>query len=126
MKLLVELADMTEITNVTNEVIRQSFRADFKNYEDAIQYHSALSIPDLDFIVTRNTKDFKKNAARMHRRGAFCFWKIWQLPPQGGMGSRSINQQFFYSVKSELVDLYSYNYRMVLYLNLTHSQALHI
>jgi predicted nucleic acid-binding protein len=62
MKLLVELADMTEITDVTNKVIRQSLKTDFKDYEDAIQYYSALSIPNIDFIVTRNTKDFKKSS----------------------------------------------------------------
>lgn len=61
LKLLEELADMTEITDVTAVVIRQSLKTDFKDYEDAIQYHCALSIPDLDFIVTRNTKDFKKS-----------------------------------------------------------------
>ncbi|RYD75901.1 MAG: PIN domain-containing protein [Sphingobacteriales bacterium] len=61
LKLLGELADMTEITDVTAVIIRQSLKTDFKDYEDAIQYHSALSIADLDFIVTRNTKDFKKS-----------------------------------------------------------------
>lgn len=61
LRLLEELADMTEITDVTALVIRQSLKTDFKDYEDAIQYHSALSVPDLDFIVTRNTKDFKKS-----------------------------------------------------------------
>jgi predicted nucleic acid-binding protein len=61
LKLLEELADMTEITDVTATVIRESLKTDFKDYEDAIQYHCALSIPNLDFIVTRNTKDFKKS-----------------------------------------------------------------
>ena len=61
LKLLEELAGMTEITDVAAAVIRQSLKTDFKDYEDAIQYHSALSIADLDFIVTRNTKDFKKS-----------------------------------------------------------------
>jgi len=60
-KLLEELADMTEITDVTDSVVRQSLKSDFKDYEDAIQYNCALSIPKLDFIVTRNTKDFKKS-----------------------------------------------------------------
>ncbi|WP_295792849.1 PIN domain-containing protein [Mucilaginibacter sp.] len=60
-KLLEELADMTEITDVTDSVIRQSLKSDFKDYEDAIQYYCALSIPKLDFIVTRNTRDFKKS-----------------------------------------------------------------
>jgi len=68
LRLLEELADMTEITDVTTAVIRQSLKTDFKDYEDAIQYHSALSILDLDFIVTRNTKDLKRaNLPFSHR-----------------------------------------------------------
>ncbi len=61
-KLLESLADMTEITDVNDKVIRQSLKTDFKDYEDAIQYYSALTIPTVDFIVTRNTKDFKKSS----------------------------------------------------------------
>ncbi|MNL18719.1 hypothetical protein D3C87_1398770 [compost metagenome] len=53
---------MTEITDVNGKVIRQSLKTDFKDYEDAIQYYSALTIPNVDFIVTRNTKDFKKSS----------------------------------------------------------------
>ena len=60
-KLLEELAEMTEITDVTKAIIRQSLKTDFKDYEDAIQYYCALSMPQIDFIVTRNTKDFKKS-----------------------------------------------------------------
>ena len=61
-KLLAELSEMTVITDVTSAIIRQSLKTDFKDYEDAIQYYCALSIPRIDFIVTRNTKDFKKSA----------------------------------------------------------------
>ena len=61
-KLLENLADMTEITDVTGKVVQQSLKTDFKDYEDAIQYYSALSIPNVDFIVTRNAKDFKKSS----------------------------------------------------------------
>ena len=61
-KLLESLADITEITDVNDQVIRQSLKTDFKDYEDAIQYYSALTIPNVDFIVTRNTKDFKKSS----------------------------------------------------------------
>jgi predicted nucleic acid-binding protein len=60
-RLLEELSDMSEITDVTNAVIRQSLKTDFKDYEDAIQYYSALSIPGIALIVTRNTRDFKKS-----------------------------------------------------------------
>lgn len=61
-KLLGELAEISEITDTTDTIIRQSLKTDFKDYEDAIQYYCALSIPDIDFIVTRNTKDFKKSS----------------------------------------------------------------
>lgn len=60
-KLMEGLADITQIADVAGAVIRQSLKTDFKDYEDAIQYHCALSIPKIDFIVTRNTKDFKKS-----------------------------------------------------------------
>ena len=59
--MLDELAEMTEIADVTGDVIRKSLKTDFKDYEDAIQYYCALSIAKIDFIVTRNTKDFKKS-----------------------------------------------------------------
>lgn len=60
-KLLADLSEMTEITDVTSAIIRQSLKTDFKDYEDAVQYYCALSIPGIDFIVTRDTKDFKKS-----------------------------------------------------------------
>lgn len=60
-RLLEELIGMTAIADVTADVIRQSLKSDFKDYEDAIQYYSALNIPEVEFIVTRNTRDFKKS-----------------------------------------------------------------
>jgi predicted nucleic acid-binding protein len=60
-KLLQELSEITEITDVTREIIQQSLKTDFRDYEDAIQYYCAVSVPQIDFIVTRNTKDFKKS-----------------------------------------------------------------
>ncbi|MDB5125507.1 MAG: hypothetical protein JWP94_3636 [Mucilaginibacter sp.] len=60
-KLLDELSEITEIVDVTNAIIRQSLKTDFNDYEDAIQYYCALSLPQIDFIVTRNTRDFKKS-----------------------------------------------------------------
>lgn len=60
-KLLDGLCEMTEIADVTKAIIKTSLKTDFKDFEDAIQYNCALSINKLDFIVTRNTKDFKKS-----------------------------------------------------------------
>lgn len=59
--LLDQLSEMTEIVDVTKLIIKKSLQTDFKDFEDAIQYNCALSISKIDFIVTRNTKDFKKS-----------------------------------------------------------------
>ena len=61
-KLLDELSEMTEIVDVTKAVIKKSLKSDFKDFEDAIQYNCALTISKIDFIVTRNSKDFKKSS----------------------------------------------------------------
>lgn len=55
------LAEISEIADTTDLIIRQSLKTDFKDYEDTIQYYCALSIPNVDFIATRNTKDFRKS-----------------------------------------------------------------
>lgn len=60
-KLLEELSEMAEIADVTKGVIKKSLKTDFKDFEDAIQYYCALSLNKIDFIVTRDTKDFKKS-----------------------------------------------------------------
>ena len=53
---------MTEIADVTKSIIKKSLKSDFKDFEDAIQYNCALSLAKVNFIVTRDTKDFKKSA----------------------------------------------------------------
>jgi predicted nucleic acid-binding protein len=60
-KLLEGLEELTKVADVTRDVIKKSLKTDFTDYEDAIQYYCALSIPDIHFIVTRNVKDFKKS-----------------------------------------------------------------
>ena len=61
-KLLDELSEMAEIADVTKSVIKKSLKTDFKDFEDAIQYYCALSLNKIDFIVTRDAKDFKKSS----------------------------------------------------------------
>lgn len=60
-KLLEELSELTEIIDVTKTIIKKSLKSEFKDFEDAIQYNCALTIIKMDFIVTRNSKDFKKS-----------------------------------------------------------------
>jgi len=56
------LTEMTEIVGTTKAEIIQSLKNDFSDYEDSIQYSSALSINKLDAIITRNIKDFKNSS----------------------------------------------------------------
>lgn len=61
-KMLSELNEWTHIIDVSGEVIKKSLKSDFKDFEDAIQYNCAKSFPKIDFIVTRNTKDYKTSS----------------------------------------------------------------
>ncbi|MBK7884370.1 MAG: PIN domain-containing protein [Chitinophagaceae bacterium] len=61
-ELLNELSEMVDGADVTKSVISKTLKTDFKDFEDAIQYYCALSLSKIDFIVTRDTKDFKKSS----------------------------------------------------------------
>ncbi len=60
-RLLDGLSEMTEITDVSKAIIKRALKKEFKDVEDAIQFNCALTINKVDFIVTRDTKDFKKS-----------------------------------------------------------------
>lgn len=55
------LIEMTEITGTTKHEIVQALKNNFKDFEDSIQYSSALTIEGLDAIITRNIKDYKNS-----------------------------------------------------------------
>jgi predicted nucleic acid-binding protein len=58
-KMLTELNEWTDIIDVSKDVINKALKSEFRDFEDAIQYNCAKSINKIDFIVTRDTKDFK-------------------------------------------------------------------
>ncbi|HLW42695.1 MAG TPA: PIN domain-containing protein [Flavobacterium sp.] len=49
---------LCSISIMNDEVIDKAITSDFKYFEDAMQYFSALA-SDCDLIITRNEKDFK-------------------------------------------------------------------
>lgn len=61
-KMLTELNEWTVIIDVSKEIINKSLKSDFRDFEDAIQYNCAKSLNKIDFIVTRDTKDFKTSS----------------------------------------------------------------
>lgn len=52
------LASLCEITDVDKDIIRKCLKSERKDFEDSVQYESSMH-HQIDFIVTRNTKDFK-------------------------------------------------------------------
>lgn len=57
--LLKDLEHLTETLDVTKEIISKSLTTEFKDFEDAIQYNTALSNKKVEAIITRNVKDYK-------------------------------------------------------------------
>jgi predicted nucleic acid-binding protein len=56
------LTEMTEIVGTTKNEITHALKINFSDYEDAIQYSSALTIENLDAIITRNIKDYRNSS----------------------------------------------------------------
>lgn len=53
------IVEMVEIIDTTKKEIIQALKNDFRDFEDSIQYSTALKIKDLDAIITRNTRDYR-------------------------------------------------------------------
>lgn len=54
------IENFVEIINPTKETILKSYKSDFLDMEDAIQYYTAVDSGIIDYIITRNLKDYKK------------------------------------------------------------------
>jgi len=55
---LYALLDYLTIIAVDTDMIKKGLRSNYKDFEDALQIIAANSIRKLDYIVTRNLKDF--------------------------------------------------------------------
>ena len=62
LEVLETLIEMTEIVGTTKKEILQALKSNFTDYEDSVQYASALTIKDLDVIITRNIKDYRHSS----------------------------------------------------------------
>jgi predicted nucleic acid-binding protein len=58
-EVLISLLDFITIIPVDFAIIKKSLFSKHKDFENAIQIFAANSIADLNYIVTRNLKDFK-------------------------------------------------------------------
>ena len=59
MKILKDLERVIETLDTTNEIIKASLSAEFKDFEDAIQYSTAAANKKIDALVTRDLSGFR-------------------------------------------------------------------
>ncbi len=51
---------LVNVSPLDDKIVELVLVSDFKDFEDAIQYHTALE-NGIDVIITRNKKDFKNS-----------------------------------------------------------------
>ena len=66
------LFEYLTIIPVNIDVISKSLRSKQKDFEDAIQIFCAISIEKMDYIITRNIKDFKASEIPVLAPDEFC------------------------------------------------------
>lgn len=58
-KILSRFKTLVNVLGVDDKIIELALASDFRDFEDAIQYHACVQ-HGLNTLLTRNTKDFKK------------------------------------------------------------------
>jgi predicted nucleic acid-binding protein len=58
-KMLLKFKTLVSVLSVNDKIIELALASDFKDFEDAIQYHTAIE-NGLNTLLTRNLKDFRK------------------------------------------------------------------
>ena len=59
-KTLMKFKVLVNVAALDDKIVELALVSDFKDFEDAIQYHTALE-NEVDIIITRNKKDFKNS-----------------------------------------------------------------
>ena len=58
---LKQLLTITHVLQMDRLVIEKALNSEFKDFEDALQNFSAINYGEIEVIVTRNVRDFKKS-----------------------------------------------------------------
>ena len=59
---ILELTEMIRVIDVSFFVLKKALESTHRDFEDGLQISSAESIPEMDYILTRNLKDFKTSS----------------------------------------------------------------
>jgi predicted nucleic acid-binding protein len=58
---LTQLLTIVDVIQMDRQVIKSALTSDFNDFEDALQHFAAIQQGDINVILTRNIKDFKKS-----------------------------------------------------------------
>jgi len=58
---LTQLLTIVDVIQMDKQVIKTALTSDFNDFEDALQNFAAMQQGDINVILTRNIKDFKKS-----------------------------------------------------------------
>ena len=61
LSLIFEIEEYVEIQETNRTILKKALQSSFNDFEDAIQYYSAVELREIDFITTRDLKDFKQS-----------------------------------------------------------------
>jgi hypothetical protein len=61
LNLIERLIESLEIIGTSKAEIKNALAVGFKDFEDGIQYSTALTIKKVEAIITRNVKDYRKS-----------------------------------------------------------------
>jgi predicted nucleic acid-binding protein len=62
---IIKLRLIIKILPVTYEIIKLALESKFKDFEDALQYYTAL-LNNIDYLITRNVKDYTRTEIKVH------------------------------------------------------------
>ena len=65
--------EICQLSPIDENVVRLSLSSEFKDFEDALQYHSALTV-NTEVIITRNGKDFTYSTLPVMTAGEWLDW----------------------------------------------------
>jgi predicted nucleic acid-binding protein len=65
------LSEIVQTLKVDGYIIKSALLSGFKDFEDAIQYFTALENNNIDIIITRNVKDYKDSSLPVMTPEAF-------------------------------------------------------
>ena len=71
-KIIFNLLEFLKVIPVDIDVLKKGLRSNHKDFEDAVQILCASSITGINFIVTRNKKDFKTSAISVITPDEMC------------------------------------------------------